>query len=244
MNILHICTYYIGSKVYKELFSALGKINGEIKQEVYIPVKSYKSIGKNKIEINNIKLFYRKIYNFLDKILFSVKIFKAFEDIQKEIDIKAISLIHAHTIFADGMLAYKLNKKYGIGYIATVRNSDIYAYLKYMPFSRRYLSKIIRNAKKIIFISPLMKKDLEKKMKKKDRLILNKKFVIMPNGISDFWHNNVNKYKELDENNCLKFIQVSSLDKNKNLYTTFNIINKMNQFGINSKLTVIGSRQL
>ncbi len=242
MNILHICSYYIGSKVYRELISKIDEVsNKSIIQYIYIPLRKEKDIGKNKINIENIKFSYRKIYNQLDRILFFRKIKKAFKDIQKEIDINKIDYIHAHTIFADGMIAYKINKKYGKKYIVAVRNSDVYAYLKYMPFAKIYLNKVIKNASKVIFISPSMKKNIEKKLRKKIKREFEKKIEIIPNGIEDFWIENINSVKDIKEKGELSLLQVSSIDKNKNLDAAFNIIKELKKIGIKARLTVVGS---
>ena len=244
-KILHIASYYISSKVYKELFTSISN-DRRIEQEIYIPLKDKKHMYVDEIkEKENIKMHYRKIQNKLDRYFYEIKIQKTYADLKKQIQLKEIDFIFAHTIFADGMLAYKLKKEYNIDYVVVVRNSDVNAYLKCLPQAKYYFKKIVSNAKNVIFISPMMKKDVENKINDKEFITkLRKKTKIIPNGIDNFWHtntpnnvNNVNKkYKQ-----TINLIQVSKLDKNKNLFATIDIAEKLRNFGYNINLTILGS---
>ena len=177
----------------------------------------------------------------MDRIFYNIKIHKSFKDIKQVIDIKSIDFIYAHTIFADGRIAYYLNKKYGIKYVVVVRNSDINGYLKYIPFAKRYLQKVIKNAKKVIFISQAMEKDLKNKIKDKEFINeLENKSVIIPNGINEYWHNSTKEIKKSPKNE-LKLIQVSTLDKNKNLYASMFLIKELIKIGYNASLTIVGN---
>lgn len=241
MELLHIASYYISSKVYKELFTTICNQNSDINQQVYVPIKRKEYINANKIEHERIKIYYRKIHNDLDRILYRRKIDKSFADIEKCVDLKKIDYIYAHTVFADGAVANKIYEKYGTEYVVVVRNSDVNAYLKYMPFAKKYFIKIISQAKKVIFISPTMKKDVEKRIKDRQFIdILNKKSVIIPNGINKYWHENRLQYPKDEVSQKIDFIQVSALDKNKNLYSTIDIIKKLKDIGYNVNLNIIG----
>ncbi|MFR0823635.1 MAG: glycosyltransferase family 4 protein [Clostridia bacterium] len=246
MNILHIASYYISSKVYKELINAIYENNKEIEQQVYVPLKRKQLFGKNIIEDNKkIKILYSKVHNQCDRIFYNIKINKSYKDVQKKVKMDFVDFMYAYTVFADGGVAYKINKKYGIPYIIVVRNSDINGYLKKMPFAKRYLERIVKNAKKVIFISPSMKKDLEKNLKNSEIIRnLQKKSVIIPNGINEFWHESNKKAKLLADDKKLRLIQVSTLDKNKNLYATIDLVKKLNKMGYSTFLTIVGEGPL
>ncbi len=242
MKVLHLISQYTVSPVYRELVGKIAQ-NDEIYQEIYIPMKSDKFINKYKLENcpDSVKYNFSVSYNKIDRILYYTRIKKELKDLEQKINIKKIDYVHAHTLFADGGLAYNLKKKYGIHYIIAVRNTDIKGYLKKMPHCKLYLNRIIENADQVIFISPTMKKELEQHLTLKMKEILNQKTRIKPNGIMEYWHKNVNEDKKtLTNSKKLNFIQVSELDKNKNLYASIHVIQMLNKNGIDAKLTVVG----
>lgn len=242
MKILHLATYYIGSKVYKELVNSINEIDSEIEQIVYVPIKNKKYINVNKIENSKIKILYRNVQNNLDRILYKRKINKTYNDLENEVKFGDINYIYAHTIFADGALACMIKEDYDIDYTVVVRNSDVNAYLKYIPNAKKIFIKIMHNAKKVIFISPCMKKQVET-MLKDEKLIkeLNNKSKIIPNGVNEYWHTNrIEKHSDLKNNKEINFIQVSTLDKNKNLYATIDLVKYLSLNGYNVNLNIIG----
>ena len=70
--------------------------------------------------------------------------------IRQLISSKKIDVIHAQYIYPDGVLAYLLNKKYGIPYFVTSHH-ERYFFDHY--FSRRLALKIFRNASKVLPIN-------------------------------------------------------------------------------------------
>lgn len=243
MKVLHIISQYTVSPVYRELIKNISK-NKEIQQEIYIPMRSNELVGKYKLENcpNNVNYIFSVIYNKFDRLIYYTRLKKEFKDLEKKIELKKVNYVHAHTLFADGGLAYKLKKKFGIHYIVAVRSTDIRGYLRRMPHCRIFMNAIIKEADKVIFISPSMKQEMEKYMTHKGIKILNQKSIIKPNGIVDYWHENINRAKNIAKNTKnLNLIQVSELDNNKNLYATINVIEILNKNGINTKLNVIGA---
>ena len=69
--------------------------------------------------------------------------------ISKKIDIKKINLIHAHTLWGDGLIAYFLYLLYKTPYIVSLRYSDV-KIMKYKFWLKPILKKImLRSAKKV-----------------------------------------------------------------------------------------------
>lgn len=243
MKIIQLMSQYTVTVVYRELLKNIAK-NSDVYQEIYIPMRSDKLMNKYRLEHcpENIKYNFSLTYNELDRILYYPRIRKELKDIEEKVSVKQMDYVHAHTLFADGGLAYCLKKKYGIPYIVAVRSTDIAGYLRKMPHCKLYMNRIIKNADQVVFISPNMKKELEQHLTAKMRKVLDQKAIIKPNGISDYWHENSNVAKELVGNGQkMNFIQVSGLDENKNLYGTIKAIEILNQNGIDAKLTVVGT---
>ena len=101
--------------------------------------------------------------------------------------------------------------------------------------------KILNNASQIVFISPSNKKLLiDNFISKSDKQSIEKKSVILPNGIENFWFTNTSSKQEPMRDNIIKIIQVGDIDKNKNVLKTLAAVNHLNSNGHDTKLTVIG----
>ena len=240
MKILHICPDYNRANLYYELITELQK-NDRIENEVYVPMKSNRTIV---IKQRNEKypVIRSQIYSDFDRFFFCRKGKKIYNDIQEKIDFNNKDMIHAHTLFSSGYIAYKLNLKYNIKYIVSVRNTDINVFFKYRKNLTNIGIKILKNAEKIIFISKTYQKKLfDKYIPKKYVEELSKKSVVINNGMNEFWLKNryINVSKR--NKNIMKLLQVGEIDKNKNLETTIKAVKKMNKLGYMAKLNIAGT---
>src|SRR5690606_2770356 len=97
---------------------------------------------------------YSAILNYsIDRLFFPFKIIKILRDIEGKIDFSQVSLIHAHTWYSDGAVAYYLSLKYNIPYIISVRNTDINLFQKKIIYLNYFGKKIVDKSKKVILIS-------------------------------------------------------------------------------------------
>lgn len=237
MKILHICSYYLGSKLYKNLFNNLDKT---IKNYIFVPVnKNEKVDNETGLEINN-KIYIEKCFNKIDRFFFFKKNYKILKCLQKkEILTEGIDILHAHTLFTNGYVAYKINKKNNIPYIVAVRNTDINVFFKYFFFLRKYGLKILENADKIVFLSSSYAEHcLNKYVPKEKYEELKKKTSIIPNGIDKYWIDNLVSYK--NRNKEIRLIYVGSINRNKNVKTSILVCKKLIERGYDVKFTIIG----
>lgn len=187
--VLHIANDYSGSTVYKNLVAKLDDLG--VNQIVYTPLRSRRLVNKNRIELKQkgSKFIYADILSkYLDRLLLHKKIKKITRDIESKVDLNNITIIHAHTWYSDGGVAYNLFKKYAIPYIITIRSTDINLFQRYLVHERSYGRKILENAHKVILISPSYRDRLlnQKSLHRiHDTLIC--KLEIIPNGVDDFW---------------------------------------------------------
>ncbi|KYD19793.1 glycosyltransferase family 4 protein [Caldibacillus debilis] len=230
MKILHICSYYIGNKLYKKLFGKLSQDRNLI-QYVYIPIKNYSLINKNYFEAENVNFYYDNILYKRDRFLYKTKIKKQLKrilDLLKE-DINAVDLVHAHTLFSDGGTAYYLKKYRGIKYIVSIRNTDINVFYKYGWHLRSFIKEVLLQAEAVIFISEAYKKKVFELFPKK---IINKiehKVYVIPNGIDDMWLKKEIVKSQQVRDDKIHLIFVGSIDKNKNLKTVLKVLKELNQ---------------
>src|SRR5690606_3295282 len=100
-------------------------------------------------------------------------------------------VVHAHSLFSNGYIAYLAYKKYKTPYITAVRNTDLDIFFKKMVHLRRLGVNILLNSQKIIFLSESYKNEcIEKYIPQKFKSIIMEKAVVIPNGIDDYWFNN------------------------------------------------------
>ena len=190
MRILHICNDYSGSQVHRNLMSHLDTMG--VGQTVYCPVREERLLGKNQFEGKNIDFAYSFCIKPWYKYVYHYKAHKLYKDMMRCVDVRSADIIHAHTLFSDGILAYKAHKEFGIPYVVAVRNTDVNDYIRLMKHTFRTGRKILLNAEKIYFISA----SLMDNFKKSDFVspVLNEvkdKFVLRPNGVDDYWHEHI-----------------------------------------------------
>ena len=222
IHVLHICSDYSQQKLYKELIIELSK--KDIKQTVYVPVRSISEVGKYDITgIEKVKVFYSHILSFKHRLLYQIKIKTIFADIEKQVDLKTLDIVHAHFLFSDGGVAYKIKTKYSIPYIVAIRNTDVNVFFKYMLHLRFFGREIIKASKKIVFITPAYQYLIAEKYvpKKYSKKVIDAS--IVPNGLSPLWLEDViiNFVQTLVP---LKLLYVGDFSRNKNVIQLLNVI--------------------
>lgn len=216
MNVLHICSSYFSTSLYRNLFDNL-KRNG-VSNIVYVPrwEKDVKKVEDNIFVVN-------KKMSKLTKLLYWGEQKYILKDIENLIDLSSIDVIHVHRILYGGYIAMQFKKKYGIPYIVAIRNSDIYGMGRNLSIYKKHCWEIIQNAYKVIFISESYKKHVLYKYKKSYQLeMLNEKSLVLFNGIDQFFLDNV---PALNTHKCPKEKQINlvsfgTIDRNKNFLTT------------------------
>lgn len=241
VNVLHFANDYAGSKVYKNLFESLDIL--DIQQTVYVAIRSQHLSNKNFIDFNAVesKILYRNIINnSFDKVFYHVKINKILRDVKKTVNFNNINIIHAHTWFSDGAVAFELNREFNIPYIIAIRNTDLNIFYKYLIYLRNYGFNILEHAEKIIFISQAYFERF-KSIIGKENLHLLKKCVIIPNGVDKYWLQEVDRKKHNGYNKCKKLLYVGRFTKGKNLKNLILAVNYLSKNGLNISLSLVGS---
>lgn len=247
MKVLQVCSFYAVNNLYKSLFKELKEIG--FQNDIYIPCRPknipkvikenefYSGVYKNGDNI------YEKFINIISQYEFYKKHNYIYMDLKKRLDLDEYNLIHAHSLFENGYLAYKAKKEYGIEYVVAVRNTDVNGYFKNAKHLRKIGIEIMRNAKKIVFISPSYRDFVINTFVKaayKEEIM--KKSMVIPNGIDDFWVYNILKNeKKLNKEGEVHLIQASRIDKNKNIDTSIEIVKKLRENSVNSFINIVGN---
>lgn len=240
MHVFHIANYYTGSKVYKELSSALD--NDGIRQTIYTAFLNKKAANKNNVEFKtpHSKVIYRNILNLYTRINYLHKARKLTNDAAEYFDPKEVNIIHAHTLFSDGVIACRLHKKHNTPYIVAVRNTDINIFFKFMIHLRVIGIEVLRNAQQVICISPAYKKRLlNLSFVKKELPGLEDKCIVVPNGLDNFWINHPAPRKSATPP-VFNLIFVGSFLRGKNVSKLIHAIDILNKDGIKFNLNLVG----
>lgn len=237
MKVLQIVNDFCRTKVHSNMVRSLDEL--DVQQVVYNAVRGKEYIGKNKFEAKNVEFIYSNVVKPYHRYVYHIKLNHVFKDLQKRVDLKQIDVCHASTLFTDGGLAYKIHKKYGTPYIVAIRNTDVNGFMQSAPHTWLMGIKILLAAHKIFFISeglhrlfvcqPMVKCILKK---------IEYKFVLLPNGIDNYFLDNVDRSNRSGHN----IVCVSNFTANKNVVRLANsVLRLQKEPGFEDlKLTLIG----
>ena len=241
MRVLHINVNYLVSALHQTMIEHLNQLG--VENKVFVPAyDKSKSVVSCKEYVLVSECFKK-----WDRLFYYKKQNKIINAVLGNYDVGKFDVIHAYTLFTDGNVAMELKKKYGIPYVVAVRNTDVNYFFKKMFFLRKHGVSILENASAVFFLSPMYKETVINNYVPEDRKSeLLKKSYIIPNGIDDFWHENLFERdcktitERIENDRILKCIYVGAIDKNKNIGLTVSALNQMNANGWKASLTAIG----
>ncbi len=235
MKILQICSYYGLSKLYTELNLALQRQGADT--TFYVPTRQEKEIHppeQNVVE----SVCFRNI----DRYFFHWKHHKILCDLYTHLDPNEYSLAHAHSLFSNGYIAYRLKKKIGLPYIVAVRNTDINIFFRKMPHLRSLGIRILREAETVVFLSEAyLEQLLSTYIPPSYRDDLRKKSCVIPNGINAYWLDHKCMDKRPPDGKTIRVVFAGTIDKNKNLTATIKACQILREQGYAITYTAVGN---
>jgi len=241
MRVLHLANDFSGSSVYKELCMRIDAAG--VKQTIYTAIRDKNLRGKNRIDFNcpDSSIHYNHVLDWTTKLNYYHKIRKLTRDVECTVDLDGVSVVHAHTWFSDGGVAYELKKRCGLPYVVTVRNTDVNVYLKFLAHTWEYGLRILREADRIVFLTPVYF----------NRVIHNRalksiyheaviKSNVICNGIDDFWIQNIGPRIKIVDSEVLRLIYVGKFNRGKNVRRLIEAVNQLNKSGLPCFLTLVG----
>src|SRR5699024_5902536 len=240
MQVLHINSNYLTSKLHENLLDHLE--NENIHNTVYMPIKE--ETQENFLYESKYEVYHPIAFKNIDKFIFTYKQRKIYQKLKQTVNPAQYDIIHAHTLFTDGNIAYLLNKEYGIPYIVAVRGfTDIDGFFKKRINLRKRGRQILKHADKIVFLSEtnrqeLLNKYIKNKIFKKE---IMEKSKIIPNGIDAEYFENKGEPKKLDLSQPIKFIQVGQIRERKNGLSSIEAIKQfMKKTELDAQLLFVG----
>ncbi len=213
-KVLHLCNDFTNSKVHTELYQHLEQLG--VQQVVYSPIRKAELTGRNYFEGDHTEIIYSFILKPLHRIFFNRKIEVIGRDLRKKVDLCEVGYVHAINLFSDGATALYLKQHYGLPYVVAVRNSDLNDFLK-LPHLWWVHRAVIREADKVIFISPAHAKRFQRHFTLIGmQSLLREKSIVRPNGINPYWLQHLSLHPAQHAHNH-HICYVGNFDDNKNV---------------------------
>ncbi len=224
MKVDHLCVNY-GAELFQELFLALGREG--IEQNVFYP-------RNRKHRIADPDKPFRIDSPLVLSLITKISLRKKQKILQEKYDPlfhrNRPDILHAHTLFSDGSLAYYYHKKYRTPYVVAIRSSDMDVFLKLKPWLKPHGKQILENAQYIIFISPSLKRKFHQVFGNK----FESKSIIIPNGLTESYLGySLTKDKVI--HTPLELLYVGSFLKRKNVPALIQLVRSSD-----AKLTIVG----
>jgi glycosyltransferase involved in cell wall biosynthesis len=239
-KLLQISNDFADQKIYVNLVKRLSAKGFE--QMVYVPVRWQEKINGNRDDsIKGVTYHYSYILkrNLLFKLRFYRKIRIILNDLERKIDLSEVGLVHAHFLFSDGAIAYRLKQKYNIPYVVSVRATDIHTFFPYMVHLRKLGNRIINEAEKVIFINYSYKHLFDQKYRMSFLKETGDKFLVIPNAIDDAWFKKSPPHKDIQD--PIHLLYVGRVIKRKKLDIVIRALKKLNAENNSSfRLEVVG----
>lgn len=235
MKVLHINCNYLDTTLHQCMVEHLDRLG--VDNTVFVPTYG----AKNHVISPNDNVTVCRCFRKWDRLCFFYKQRKIQKALEQNLSVGTFDIIHACTLFTDGNCAYKMSKKYGIDYVVAIRSTDVNSFFKCRPHLIGRGVEIMKNAKYILFLSESYKQYvIQKYVPAKYRKAFEEKSCIVPNGIDDFWLQNLQKHNNTIANEPIKLVYAGRIDENKNVATTQAAMQILREKGYKVSLTVVG----
>lgn len=236
MKILHINSYFQTSGLFKQLYDRQVAAGHDI--DVFVPISH--QYPEDRLATSGDYTLVSRNHNQLDRWLFHFKHRKILKDLLTRYQFSEFELLHAHSLFSNGWLAWQLHKRFGTPYVVAVRNADVRTFFGRMPWLKQMGLKIMKDASQIIFISKnsynevfrdYIPASLEKELKSKTQIIAN--------GIDEFWHEKIYLEKETVRHQPLKIVTTGKVMSGKRFVELAEMVGKLDA-KVEAELHIIG----
>jgi len=213
-TVLHICSGYANQRLYPHLFASLHDIG--VSQTVYVPMRSAAELEVPGPPRAQITYHARHVLRRCHRVLFREKVRTVTADVCGVAEPRETSLVHAHFLYSDGAVAQRLHERFGMPYIAAVRNTDLNVFMKLRPDLRRRMHTIVNQAQALVFLSPVYREQFLGRIPQNLAQSIVGRCHVIPNGIEPLWHE-VRQPKTVLPSTPLRILYVGDFSTNKNV---------------------------
>lgn len=231
IRVCHICSYFENVLFYKTVCAQRTFSDPTVFffKPLHVP-KQYDEPG-----IDEVNCFTQA-----DRFFFFWKERKVYDAYQRLYQDRTFDLNYAHSLFANGYIAYRAYRERGIPYIVMVQNTDINVFFKYRWHLRGTGVEIARHAEKIVFASESYRsRFISKYVPERYRDEIRHRSVVIPYGIDDIFYSDEPPRRAFPESPC-RVLSVGLICENKNQIAVCKAVDKLRAEGMDLRLTVIG----
>ena len=181
MKIGHFCSYYVGSLVYRNLFSNLSDL--AVESYLYIPIRNKNHYNKNTFSDDNVHFHYVHILGLLTRVSLFWKTFLNVIFSYLYFKHKKLDYIHAHTFYSDGFSAYFVSLLLKLPLLITFRATDCNLGFRFYFHYNLFAKLILNRASSIVFVSHSHKNAFVANFGSH----YNSKVKVIPNGIDSVY---------------------------------------------------------
>lgn len=243
MKVLHICNDYFGGAFYRQLFREMecNDINNTVLvflRKDQIKLHKIEQLENSFSEFIVIPLNYS--LSFLGRLFPTIRNAYIWNVLKKRNISINVDLIHAHTLYSNGSLAYYFHNRTNVPYVLTIRNTDINSVLKYFFYQRGFIKKIIEKSLRLFSPAPSYSTKVSKELfwnyAEKPRY----SFEAIPNPVNKFWVSSIGSPKSLTNKAYLNVLFVGEIAENKNIPFIIKTFNEWSYKGIKFSIKIIG----
>ena len=157
---------------------------------------------------------------------------------------RSIDVFHANMLFSDGIICEKLSNHFKCPYVVSVRNTDVnMLFLWKIPWIKKRGLKALTCSHGVIFLSPAYKDKLFERLNNRQKDALEGKTYIIPNGIDDFWFDNIYHNRVINDTDAIRVITSGKINENKNHITVAKALALLEEKGIKVSYIVVGKTE-
>lgn len=238
-HVLHIGNDYAGSTVYRELARSLDKLG--VRQTFFTTIRKAGSKGRNAIDFEQqgSAIHYSDNFRPYHRLFFHAKARSNFKALCACVDLESVDIVHAHSLFSDGVLALWLKKKYGIPYVVHAQGTDLKFYMRFMVHTWRIGREVLRGAELLVLATPAYRRLVASWIAAPDTTA--KKIVCLPFGVDSYWLDHINcTMHDAPEAFPWQIVYVGSLIPIKNVLRLMQAVLVIHGAGVPIRLDVVG----
>lgn len=241
LGILHLSSDYPFTALYQQLLMHFSPSVGQ-SHTMYVPLQAGRVIShKYDYECDHVRLIYSVDYQSTDRFAYHRKRRRIYSTLIQQVPLSDVNLVHAHYLFSAGGIAYEIKQRLGTKYIAAVRNSDMNYFFRFGFHLRRFGVKVLQEASKIVFISPSYRDLLINRYVPMElRHSIRAKSSVIPNGVDDYWLNNVYRREPHKDSRTVRLLFVGELSRNKNIETSIGVTKLLRRRGLDASIAIVG----
>lgn len=226
MRILHINSYYSTSGLFRQLFERQKTAGIDI--DVYVPIS--RQYPEERLATSGAYTRVSRNHHQHERWLFHLKHRHILKDLKQHYQAENYDLIHAHSLFSNGWLAWKMWKQSGTPYVVAVRNADVRTFFGRMPWLRKMGLAIMRDAAHIVFISQNSFNEVYRDYVPTPlQAELKNKTSVIANGIDDFWHDHRYTSKKAQVHHPIKIVTAGKVTSGKRFVQLAEMVQEYNK---------------